>query len=71
MNKLQLLLKRTLFYPAFLMISSGFFWLEFRGMTAVASAAAIALLLHLVVNGYDVWKARVLAANPSGQNRRV
>jgi hypothetical protein len=63
MNKLQLLLKRTLFYPAFLMISSGFFLLEFRGMSAVISAAAIALILHLGFNGYDVWKARTAAQN--------
>jgi hypothetical protein len=68
MNNVQLLLKRTLFYPAFLMISSGFFLLEFRGMTAVTSAAAMALVLHLGFNGYDVWKARTLAAT---QNNRV
>ena len=58
MNILQLVLKRTLFYPSFLMLSSGFFLLEFRGLSAIATAAGLALALHLAVNGYDVWKAR-------------
>ncbi|MDO6683427.1 MULTISPECIES: hypothetical protein [unclassified Oceanobacter] len=66
MNKLQLVLKRTLFYPSFLMLSSGFFLLEFRGLTAIATAAGLALGLHLAVNGYDVWKERQASLSSEG-----
>ena len=58
MNKMQLVLKRTLFYPTFLMLSSGMFLMDVRGMGALAAAAAIALAVHVGVNGYDVWKQK-------------
>lgn len=58
MTKLQLVLKRTLFYPAFLFFSTGFFVLEWRGLTAIGAAAALALALHIAVNGYEVWKLK-------------
>ena len=58
MNKLQLVLKRTLFYPAFLCFSSGLFLLEVRGMSAIAMAAIAALAVHIAFNGYDVLRAR-------------
>lgn len=58
MSKLQLVLKRTLFYPAFLFFSSGFFVMEWRGLVAIGAAAALALALHIAVNGYDVWKEK-------------
>lgn len=58
MSKLQLVLKRTLFYPAFLFFSSGFFLLEWRGLLPIGVAAALALAIHIGVNGYDVWKEK-------------
>ena len=51
MSKLQLVLKRTLFYPAFLFFSSGFFLLEWRGLLPIGVAAALALAIHIGVNG--------------------
>ena len=57
MSKLQLVLKRTLFYPAFLFFSSGFFLLEWRGLLPIG-VAAVALAIHIGVNGYDVWKEK-------------
>ena len=56
MSKLQLVLKRTLFYPAFLLFSSGFFLLEWRGLLPIGAAVALALAIHIAVNGYEIWQ---------------
>ncbi|WP_028292265.1 hypothetical protein [Oceanobacter kriegii] len=58
MNKLQLVLKRTLFYPTFLMLSSGLFLMDVRGLGAIGAAAAAALAIHAAVNGYEIWKQK-------------
>ncbi|WP_221793630.1 hypothetical protein [Oceanobacter mangrovi] len=58
LSKLQLVMKRTIFYPAFLFFSSGLFLLDVRGFGAIASAGVAALLVHLAINGYDAWKER-------------
>lgn len=57
MNSLALVLKRTLFYPTFLMLSSGFFLAEWRGFVPLATAAGIALAIHIGVNSYELWKS--------------
>ena len=58
MKHLPLLLKRTLFYPTFLLLSSGFFLLDWRGFIPLTVAAASALLLHIGVNGYEIWQQK-------------
>ncbi|UTW49272.1 hypothetical protein [Bacterioplanoides sp. SCSIO 12839] len=58
MKNISVVLKRTLFYPLFLMLSSGFFLLDWRGFVPLGVAVSIALAVHLAVNGYDVWKAK-------------
>ena len=58
MKNISVVLKRTLFYPLFLMLSSGFFLLDWRGFVPLGVAVVIALAVHLAVNGYDVWKAK-------------
>ncbi|WP_211830894.1 hypothetical protein [Kistimonas asteriae] len=55
MEKLPLILKRTLFYPLFLLCSMGFYLLEWRGMGAVMVAMLVAGCIHCLVNGYDLW----------------
>lgn len=58
MKNMSVVLKRTLFYPLFLLLSSGFFLLEWRGFVPLGVSVAIALMVHIGVNGYDVWKAK-------------
>ena len=58
MKHFPLLLKSTLFYPTFLLFSSGFFLLNWRGFIPLAVAAALALLLHIGVNGYEIWQQK-------------